>query len=208
MSVDLSSLETALRQLRPVTLDGALLARLEACADHRWTELSAAEIHFAKQLETRVPGPLPAALLAALETTVSSVGFPGEGNIVRFPSARSSAPLHPRAWWSAAAAVALIGASAAWLVPTRHGAGPLAAAPPASHAAVPARTAGQLVPAGFNRGLSEARDEGVIWPTNEQAQRVVKVVYLDRVTLKDGAGKTYQVEQPRVEYILVPAKTD
>jgi hypothetical protein len=28
------------------------------------------------------------------------------------------------------------------------------------------------------------------------------------VTLKDPSGRTYQVEQPRVEYIFVPAKTD
>ena len=31
---------------------------------------------------------------------------------------------------------------------------------------------------------------------------------MDLVTLKDAAGRTYQVEQPRVEYILVPAQTD
>jgi hypothetical protein len=28
------------------------------------------------------------------------------------------------------------------------------------------------------------------------------------VTLKDANGRTVQVEQPRVEYMLVPAKTD
>ena len=44
--------------------------------------------------------------------------------------------------------------------------------------------------------------------SNQQPQRVLKVVYMDRVTLKDSAGRTYQVEQPRVEYILVPATAD
>jgi hypothetical protein len=34
------------------------------------------------------------------------------------------------------------------------------------------------------------------------------VVYKDLVTLKDASGRTVQVEQPRVEYMLVPAKTD
>jgi len=208
MSVDLLSMEAGLRQLRPVTLDPALLARLEACADHPWAELSAAESHLASKLAKRAPTPLPAALMAALESTVSSVVFPGQEKILRFPNARGFTPHHARVWWSTAAAVALIGASAAWFVPTRHGASALAAAPPANHDTLPAHAAGQLIPAKFNRGLAEARDEGIIWPANQQAQRVVKVVYLDRVTLKDGVGKTYQVEQPRVEYILVPAKSD
>jgi hypothetical protein len=67
---------------------------------------------------------------------------------------------------------------------------------------------GELIPASFKRGLSETRDEGVIWQTNEQPHRVLKVVYVDRATLKDAQGRTYQVEQPRVEYLLVPAQTD
>ena len=215
MSVDLSSLESTLGHLRPATLDPALLARLDACADRTWTGLSAAECALAKQLEARAPAPLPAALLAALEAIVCSVRFPAVANIVRFPDSRSSAlsplepsPPHPRAWWSAAAAVALIGAAAAWWVPTRHAADALAASPPARRATLPARPPGQLIPAGFHRGLTEARDEGVIWPTHTQAQRVVRVVYQDRVTLKDSTGKTYQLEQPRVEYILVPANAD
>ncbi|MCX6866861.1 MAG: hypothetical protein NTV46_11725, partial [Verrucomicrobia bacterium] len=65
-----------------------------------------------------------------------------------------------------------------------------------------------LIPAGITRGLSEARDEGVIWQANDQPHRVLKIIYMDRVTLKDTTGQTYQVDQPRVEYILVPAKTD
>jgi hypothetical protein len=67
---------------------------------------------------------------------------------------------------------------------------------------------GNFVPAGFNRGLSEVHDEGVVWKSNSQPHSVVRVVYKDLVTLKDANGRTVQVEQPRVEYMLVPAKTD
>jgi hypothetical protein len=66
----------------------------------------------------------------------------------------------------------------------------------------------QLVPAGFERNLSEARDEGVLWADPQQAHRVLKVVYKDRVKMKDPGGRIYEVEQPRVEYILVPEKID
>jgi hypothetical protein len=37
---------------------------------------------------------------------------------------------------------------------------------------------------------------------------VVRVVYKDHVTLRDASGRTMEVEQPRVEYMLVPDKTD
>jgi hypothetical protein len=37
---------------------------------------------------------------------------------------------------------------------------------------------------------------------------VLKFTYQDCATLRDDKGRTYQVEQPRVEYLLVPAKTD
>ena len=43
---------------------------------------------------------------------------------------------------------------------------------------------------------------------NQLPHRLLKVVYMDRVTLKDADGRTYQVEQPRIEYILVPATAD
>jgi hypothetical protein len=65
-----------------------------------------------------------------------------------------------------------------------------------------------LTPAGLNRGLSEATDEGVILHGNNRPHRVLKFVYREQVTLKDPQGRTYQVERPRVEYLIVPAKTD
>ena len=43
----------------------------------------------------------------------------------------------------------------------------------------------------------------MIWQSNQQPHRVLKVVYQDRVTYRDPSGKTYQVEQPRVEPLLL-----
>jgi hypothetical protein len=34
------------------------------------------------------------------------------------------------------------------------------------------------------------------------------MIYKEQVTLKDANGRVYQMEQPRVEYILVPTKND
>ena len=211
MSPDLSSLESDLRHLRPAALDESLLARLEACTRDAWTEPEPAEVRFDRHLQQIAPAPLPFTLMAALDATLRDVPFPGAGNIVAFPQAPASTPQHHRSWWRTAAAVAFIGAVSALFMPARHHPAKIAAHPPASHSAhsaISPAAGNHLVPAGFNRSLAETRDEGVIWQANQQPHRVLKVVYMDRVTLKDSTGRTYQVEQPRVEYILVPATAD
>lgn len=211
MTPDLSSLESALRQLRPAALDEALLDRLDACTQDAWTQLDPAEARFTGQLGQVAPAPLPAELMASLEATLRGIPFPGADNILAFPQAQ--AHRQHRSWWRSAAAVALIGAASALFIPSGHHSATHATThnttqPPTARTTLPPATTNRLVPAGFNRSLAETRDEGVVWPSNQQPQRMLKVVYMDRVTLKDAAGRTYQVEQPRVEYILVPATAD
>lgn len=63
---------------------------------------------------------------------------------------------------------------------------------------------GALTPASFTSQLSEASDQGVISSLNHKPHRLLKVVYKDQVILKDNLGATYQMAQPRREYILVP----
>ena len=52
----------------------------------------------------------------------------------------------------------------------------------------------------LHRTAPQYRNSGV-WQADDDTVRILR-------TLKDANGATYQVEQPRVEYILVPAKTD
>lgn len=208
MSSDSSSIETDLRQLAAAPLDEALLARLEACAEGTWTRLDPMELEFEQRLRGIAPARLPDSLMASLEAAVSGVPFAREApKIVSFPERDAKTKRQPRAWWSAAAAVAFFGAIAGWMVPAAKPDKTVAAAQPSAPSVKSAPVTG-LVPAGFNRGLQEASDEGVIWQSSKQPHRVLKVVYQDRVTLKDASGHTYQVERPRVEYIIVPAKTD
>lgn len=216
MSPDPTSLETELRQRHARPLDDALLERLESCVAGTWTQLSRSEAAFEASIRRRQPAPLPPALLASLATTLRQVPFPGDANIVTFPAPAASRAHHPRrhqaSWRAAAAAVAILGATTAWFLPGDPPPGPVARHPaPAEHPPTRGsnKPAEPLMPAGYQRGLAEARDEGIIWQSpNERPQRVVKIVYTERVTLKDAAGRTYQIEQPRVHYILVPAKSD
>ncbi len=208
MPYDPTSLESELRKLRAAPLDASLLERLEDCVSDTMTALDAHELSFERQLQNFAPAALPPAVFAALESKLSAIRFPAQGNIVEFPLKETAAPSRNRGWWGAAAAVALTGALAALLVPPHKPDSVLTDNHP--HPPVPGPTYADspFVPAGYNRGLSEASDQGVIWGSNNQAQRVLKVVYMERSTFKDANGRTCEVEQPRVEYILVPAKTD
>lgn len=207
MPDDLSSIENDLHQLRAAGLDESLLARLEACAEGSWTNLDPLEIHMERRLSAIAPAPLPDALMTKLEATLAAIPYPTAApKIVSFPGRASVARRPQRHWWGAAAAVALFGALAGWLVP-HEPTGKTVNAVPRPAPRYPA-AGSSLVPAAFNRGLSQASDEGILMHSNNQPHRVLKVVYRDRVTLKDARGLTYQVEQPRVEYILVPAKTN
>ena len=207
MTPDQPSLEAELRELRAATLDEGLLTRLKTAAEGTLTRLAHGEMRFEEILHRSSPARLSPAFLASLESIVREVPFPVDEKILRFPKAavhtRRTRPI-----WGAAAAVALIGAVTALMIPAGK-----APAIPTRQVAVtsPPVTAPaneNLVPASFNRGLSEVHDEGVIWKSNNQPHTVVRVVYKDRITLKEANGRTFQVEQPRVEYMLVPAKTD
>jgi hypothetical protein len=211
MNSDQSSLEAQLRELRATPLDEDLLFRLDAAADGSLVKLTPEEIRFEAFLRSTPPAALSVDFLDTLEAVVRDVPFETDEKIVPFPNARPAAAGHhrKRPMWAAAAAVALIGAASALLVPTGKEPSSIASRPvPQAPPPVANNASPHLVPAAFNRGVSEVRDEGVIWKSNNQPHNLVRVVYKDKTTLKDSNGRTYHVEQPRVEYMLVPAKTD
>jgi hypothetical protein len=203
------NIEQELSQLSPLVLDDEFLTRLEACAEGVLTELNQAELRFEIELRKNGPAKLPQEFLATLEGIVREVPFPRDEKILLFPKAGSvlSGPNRNRIW-STAAAVALMGALSAFLIPSQKA--PLQVTSQSSDPAQAPSTADgrNFVPASFNRGLSEVHDEGVIWKSNNQPQTLVRVVYKDQITLTDANGRTVLVEQPRVEYMLVPARTD
>lgn len=208
MTPDQASLEADLRGLQAAALDEAMLSRLEAAADGTLTQLSHMEIRFETFLRESSPAKLSPDFLASLESIVHEVPFGVNEKIVPFPKAGTTPHIRRRPMWAAAAAVALLGAVSALILPGGKAPEKTArlAAPVSSPAANTAN--GNFLPASFNRGLSEIHDEGVVWKSNNQPHSVVRVVYKDKITLKDASGRTFQVEQPRVEYLLVPAKTN
>jgi hypothetical protein len=206
---DSQSLEASLRELQPSVLDEAFLSRLESAAEDRLTELSPAEIRFEKSLQENSPASLSPAFLDSLENVMSGIPFPLDEKIVLFPKAAPElakpTKTGQRSLFAAAAAVALIGAATALLMPQKPSA---AGSGLANTSNSPVIAPENIAPVTYDRGLSEAKDEGVIWQSKDKPQRVVRVVYMDRITTKNAEGKTVEIEQPRVEYILVPEKID
>jgi len=207
MHDDTSHLEAELRKLRPSGSHDQLIDRLESCALGDWSEPLEAELDLEEKLRAEAPAQLDTALMASLEAICTAIPFPKEKNIVGFPKTKSLPPRSKRGQLAAAAAIALLGAATALLIPTKENK-PSAAAKnaPTNQAARPNNLT--LTPASFKRGLTAASDEGVVWQAKQGPHRVLKFTYQDCATLRDDKGRTYQVEQPRVEYLFVPAKTD
>ena len=209
MTHDPSSLEVQLRDLQVSALDEALLSRLEAAADGSLTQLDHEEIRFEALLRNTSPARLPADFLAQLDAIFHEVPFAVNEKIVLFPKANPAVHTRrQRPLWGAAAAVALIGAATALLMPAGKTPNQLGSQMTQVSSPVARPANGNFAPASFNRGVSEVHDEGVVWKANNQPHSLVRVVYKDKITLRDNQGRTFQVEQPRVEYMLVPAKTN
>ena len=208
MTHDPTPLEAQLRELQVSALDEALLSRLEAAADGTLTTLSHQEIRFEALLQQTSPARLPTDFMAQLEAIVREVPFAVDEKIVLFPIANPAVhSRRQRPLWSAAAAVALIGAATALLMPAGKNPDKVVSQMRQVSSPTARPSNGNFAPASFNRGVSEVHDEGVVWKANNQPHSLVRVVYKDMITLKDNEGRTYQVEQPRVEYMLVPAKS-
>lgn len=208
MTHDPSSLEAQLRELQVSALDEALLSRLEAAADGTLTTLNQGEIRFEVLLQKIPAARLPVDFMAQLEAIVHEVPFAVDEKIVLFPKANPTVPhRRQRPLWSAAAAVALIGAATALLMPAGKNPDKVVSQMRQLSSPVARPSNDNFAPASFNRGVSEVHDEGIVWKANNQPHSLVRVVYKDMITLKDNEGRTYQVEQPRVEYMLVPAKS-
>lgn len=212
ISSDSRELEGALRDLSPAALDPDFISRLEAAADESLTTLAASELRLEAGLREHSPAALSGDFFQRLENLTAGVPFPVDEKIVLFPKTgpviRKPAARKNRPMWAAAAAVALIGAATALLMPNAPAPGPVVkqSSPGSSRPPVP-RPVQNYVPAGFNASAN-ATDEGISWHQSDNPHRVVKVIYRDLVTLKDAEGRTIEVEQPRIEYILVPEKVD
>jgi len=208
MKQDPPTLDGELRKLQSASLDDAFLARLESSAAGTWTELTRDELQFELFLRQNSPAGLSTDFLTRLESVTRNVHFTVNEKIVLFPKERGATGASKKySTWAAAAAVAFIGAASALMLPSKGSNSQVAqnlSTAPAYSAAVPQN----FVPASFNRGLSAVHDEGIVWKDNKQPQRLLRFVYMEKMTYKDANGRIVEVEQPKALYRLLPENTD
>jgi len=200
--------EQELRSQAPARLDAAFLDRLTSCAEGSVGELPAGDVEFATLLGAVKPRAIPAALKSSLFDALDGTPFAIDEKIVLFHGQAKAARVESRSFRrfhiAAAAAVAILGAAAAFMVP--HG----DTTETADLRIAPASTvdSSHFAPAGYGSNLSETRDEGVIWRGKNQPHRVLRLTYMEKVTMKNADGETYQQERPRYEYVIIPEKID
>ncbi len=199
MNRDEAMLEEAMRECSPSTLAPPLFARLHHALETASAPADETDAGFEAWLGMQSPAPLPQGLSCRLAAMVEPAA-----KVLEMPRRDRVIPFRR---YAAAAAVALIGASAAFLAPIGGDAPATIAGGETESRIIPLEEARQFVPASYARGLSEARDEGVVWRDNTP-HRVLRIVYTDMITLTNDSGETVEVEQPCVEYIVVPEKMD
>lgn len=215
-----SSEEQELSKLTPAALDEGFLARLTACAEGSAVELSPEEMNFEASLRRMKPRKVTSAFNNSLLDALSEAPFAVDEKIVLFNGknrneAKKGKSNIFRFNIAAAAAVALLGSIAAFMVPQNNETAPLTVSnnSPASleEVAVPYVPPSEnqnISMASFDTSLRETKDEGVIWSSAFQPQRIMRFTYSDEVTVENENGQKVQVKQPRVEYVIIPEKVD
>ncbi|MES2996793.1 MAG: hypothetical protein V4733_08285 [Verrucomicrobiota bacterium] len=209
MSERNTSLEDGLKRMGPATLDAALSDRLESCANGDWTHLSVEETCWQNEVRNISPQPLNDVQLDRFSALFDGVLFQGNDRVAPFFAAAKqpvASSAGRRSWWGAAAAVGILGASAAWMIPTSRNQDAISGN---QNTAIPAPASAavgeEFVSAGMKRNFSYVNDQGVVWSKDRHPHRVKEVGYTERVRYTDAKGRVLEVQQPRVEIILVPA---
>lgn len=206
--------EQQLSNLNPTGLDGDFLARLTACAEGTLANLSEDEAAFETRLRAIRPRTMPSNLHTTLLETLGDTPFAVDEKIVLFnkSSVGSVGTGKSRNTFrfnlAAAAAVALLGSIAAFMVPTETAKDRSADTGAVIESfSAPLSTPPSLV-APISRNLSDTRDEGVVWRGKNQPHRVLRLTHTEQVTVMDADGNPVTKELPRVEYVIIPEKID
>lgn len=215
-----SILEQELRNLKPSGIESDFLKRLVSCAEGTDAEFTSEDREFEAGIRSHIPAGLPAQDQEALLGKIGDAPFHVDEKIVLFNksnpnSGKKQRPSIIRFNFAAAAAVALLGTIAALMLPgtgNEGSGGEKIAGNEEQIIEKPAQispgVASSFSPVSLNRNLSETRDEGVIWRDQTQPHRVMRMTYMDRVTLSNDKGETIEVSQPKVEYVVMPEKID
>ncbi len=112
--------------------------------------------------------------------------------------------------WSAAAAVAILGALSASVINNRSATTTPRASTAATSAQRPANSPvmASFVPDQAHTNLVSTQDHGIVYLPNGRPARCVAVQYQDEMKFKNARGESLTVEKPDTKIIFVPLQTD
>lgn len=211
MEKELLVLEVSLKSLVPAklgeSLDSRLIESIEPMGSMPMIEEQAGVSVGLYQVQ---PAGLSPAFAEQLESILSRVPHPDSHKLLSFPEIEKTHQPGRLQWrqYAVAAAVALLGVISAFMVPSiEQKSAPLSSAS-ASNRTESEFPGDSLVPASYQSNLRDASDEGIVWQSGGSPQRMLKLIYIEHVTLKDSEGREFQVERPRIRYVMVPAQID
>ncbi len=212
MEINRKEIENILSSLKPAGLSDATLKRLEDSMNGTMLDLQDfADIE--DQLSTYTVRPLRDDFLESLMAKTASVPFPVNDKVVMFPGThkeRMAPAANEKSLMKrilAVAAVATLGGLAAFWTPIKAP-NEIARVTPTNIAPITPIPSPGIVTASYGTNIQKANNEGVIWSQSHQPNRVVRVIYQDRVLSRDENGVERMLLIPREELILIPEKVN
>lgn len=194
-----------LRDLKPCALDADFLDRLTACAEGYIEDISPDQLVFEAELLSIRPQALPSKFEAQLLHSLADTPFALDDKILLFnrPSSAKQTPanssISQRFPLRAVAAVAILGALAAFLIPQEG----------SQDQKITSQSSANIPSANIAAaGISQTSDAGVIWRGGNQPHRVMRRTYMDEVISTNAKGEAIRQAKPHVEYTIIPEKID
>lgn len=237
---ELLDLESQLASLVPSAMPGELVARVESAIDHSLidaavemndAELGDLETHLGQLAPAGLSGDVLSRMVRAMDRWHEFV--PVEEKVVPFgaskqPSADQEQTKQKSANYSmyaAAAAVALLGAVAALVMPQLNQTNTVAIAgentQPSQDVsssddlgnihAVDVKNAPRdawLVPDSLSHKVTNTRDTGILMTRDNVPHRSIRIDYTDQIKVLDEDGREIEITRPGVQYVLIPVQTN
>lgn len=223
---ELLSIEEQLSQLNPDILSSEMLDRMElvmgsAAALSAGDDLMALEARLEQMSPAAVPGDMLTRMCDAMDQWHEHPAT--QENVVSFIPAQKTAPRFlSGGMLAAAAAVAVLGAVAALVLPhisspqssTMADAGPDSQSFTESAFSTPDIASSEITQNAtftsdaLSHKVTSTRDRGVIFSEDNTPLRCIRIDYVDQIKITDKEGREIDIKTPGVDFMLIPVETN
>lgn len=224
LTAELRELETQLSAMTPVVMPTALVDRMSYAIDDSLSFEDSDDAGF-EELEDQLAQLGGAAMSEEMITRMANAmdrwheELPVEEKLVPFgidekASEQTTEKASRKAMWATAAAVALLGALSALVIPKADDQNFAAmdftnsVQPAASNLATSAPRDAWVVPDSLTHRVTNTTESGIVMSENNTLHRRIRIEYLDTVKVLDDRGREIEIERPSVEVVLLPVVTN